>query len=56
VSGEHPEGRKTMDALIRRSIKHGADPQWAREKARKAVREVYHGEKSDRPRGHRRDK
>ena len=31
MSGEHPEGRKTMDALIRRSIEHGADPRWARD-------------------------
>jgi len=55
MSGEHPKGREAVDRLTATAIKAGADPRWARDKARKAVRAVYHGEKSERPKGHRRD-
>lgn len=56
MSGEHPKGREAVDNLTRRAVEHGADPRWAAKKARKAIREIYHGEKSERPRGHQRDK
>ena len=56
MSGEHPKGREALDKLTRRAVEHGADPRWAKEKARKAIREIYHGEKSERPRGHRQNR
>ena len=55
MSGEHPKGREAVDRLTATAVKAGADPRWAAQKARKAIRAVYHGEKSERPRGYQRD-
>ncbi len=39
-TGEHPNGRKAMDALIKRQIDHGVDPAKATERARKTAQEM----------------
>ena len=35
--GEHPNGRKAMDDLVRRQVESGADPKQAAERARQAA-------------------
>jgi len=48
MSGEKPGGREAMDRLTKRIVDHGGSAKFAREQARRAALQAFHGERQPR--------